>query len=89
MVYPVDLGRMPILLGKERVYMKTQLADKDLLTVQEAVEHFQLSRRKFYEVLHEEGHTFLAFYFDHRRLIIVKEFEKYLEKHPEIRRRGC
>lgn len=69
--------------------MKPQLADKDLLTVQEAIEHFQLSRRKFYEVLHEEGHSFLVFYYDHRRLIIVREFETYLEKHPEIRRRGC
>lgn len=35
--------------------MKPQLKDKDVLTVQEAVEYFELSRRKFYALLKEEG----------------------------------
>ena len=68
--------------------MKPQLGDKEMLTVQEAVEHFQLSRRKFYDLLHQKGLTFLAFYYDGRRLLIRKEFEKYLDKHPKLRRRG-
>ena len=33
--------------------MKPQLKDKDVLTVQEAVEYFELSRRKFYALLKE------------------------------------
>ena len=68
--------------------MKPQLGDKEMLTVQEAVEHFQLSRRKFYDLLHQKGLTFLVFYYDGRRLLIRKEFEKYLDKHPELRRGG-
>lgn len=67
--------------------MKTQLEKKDVMTVQEAVEYYKLSRRKFYALLHEEGLTFVAFYYNERRLILCREFEKYLEKHPEIRRR--
>ncbi|EOS48189.1 helix-turn-helix domain-containing protein [Lachnospiraceae bacterium JLR.KK009] len=67
--------------------MKPQLQDKDVLTVQEAVEHFKLSRRKFYALLKEEGLPFVAFYFNGRRLILRSEFVKYLAGHPEIRRR--
>lgn len=67
--------------------MKPQLKDKDVLTVQEAVEYFELSRRKFYALLKEEGLPFVAFYYNKRRLILRTEFVKYLEKHPEIRRR--
>lgn len=67
--------------------MKPQLKDKDVMTVQETVEHYKLSRRKFYALLHEEGLPFLVFYYNERRLILCKEFEKYLDTHPEIRRR--
>lgn len=47
----------------------------------------QTEPRKFYALLHEKGLTFVAFYYDNRRLILCRELEKYLEKHPEIRRR--
>lgn len=67
--------------------MKPQLKDKDVLTVQEAVEYFELSRRKFYALLKEEGLPFVAFYYNRRRLILRTEFAKYLEEHPEIKRR--
>ena len=67
--------------------MKPQLKDKDVLTVQEAVEYFELSRRKFYALLKEERLPFVAFYYNKRRLILRAEFVKYLEEHPEIRRR--
>ncbi len=68
--------------------MKPQLTEKDLLTVHEAVDHYQLSRRKFYELLHEDNLPFLVFYYGKRRLIIAHEFEKYLNVHQEIRRRA-
>lgn len=34
-----------------------------------------------------EGLEFIAFYYNGRRLILKKEFERYLKEHPEIRRR--
>ena len=66
--------------------MKPYIKDKDTMTVQETVEHYKLSRRKFYELLHQDGLDFIAFYYNGRRLILRTEFEKYLNKHPEIRR---
>lgn len=60
---------------------------KDILNQEEAIVHFGLSRRKFYKLLKEGKDTpFMAMY-GSRRLIIRTEFEKYLEKHPELRRR--
>ena len=67
--------------------MKPNIKDKDTMTVQETVAHYKLSRRKFYELLHQDGLDFIAFYYNGRRLILRTEFEKYLDKHPEIRRR--
>ncbi len=67
--------------------MKSKVDDKDTMTVQEAVTYYKLSRRKFYELLHQEGLEFIAFYYNGRRLILKKEFERYLNGHPEIRRR--
>lgn len=67
--------------------MKSKVGDKDTMTVQEAVIYYKLSRRKFYELLHQEGLEFIAFYYNGRRLILKKEFERYLKGHPEIRRR--
>ena len=49
--------------------------------------YYKLSRRKFHELLHQEGLEFIAFYYNGRRLILKKEFERYLKEHPEIRRR--
>lgn len=73
--------------GLEVKRMKPQLKDKDVLTVQETIEHFKLSHRKFYALLKEEGLPFVAFYYNGRRLILRSEFMKYLAEHPEIRRR--
>ena len=67
--------------------MRPSLENKDVMTVQETIDYYRLSRRKFYALLHEKGLTFVAFYYDNRRLILCGELEKYLEKHPEIRRR--
>lgn len=68
--------------------MKRPTAEqKDILNQEEAIVYFGLSRRKFYKLLKERKNIpFMAMY-GSRRLIIRTEFEKYLEKHPELRRR--
>lgn len=66
---------------------KPNLAEKDVLNPSEAIEYFDLSRRKFYDLLKEkDGGDFLAYYGE-RKLIIRIAFEKYLLNHPELRRR--
>ena len=67
--------------------MKPKLAEKDILNVQEAIEYFVLSRRKFYSLLAgDENPGFIAKY-GTRQLIIRSELQN-IWKHPEIRRRG-
>lgn len=68
--------------------MKKPAAEqKDILNQEEAIVYFGLSRRKFYKLLKEgKNIPFMAMY-GSRRLIIRTEFAKYLEKHPELRRR--
>ena len=66
---------------------KPSAEQKDVLNQEEAIVYFGLSRRKFYKLLKEGQDTpFMAMY-GSRRLIIRTEFAKYLEKHPELRRR--
>ena len=67
---------------------KPILEEKDILNPNEAIELFVLSRRKFYKLLKENQKLgFLAMY-GSRKLIIRSEFQKYLVKHPELKRRG-
>ena len=67
---------------------KPILEEKDILNPNEAIELFVLSRRKFYKLLKENRNLgFLAMY-GSRKLIIRSEFQKYLDKHPELKRRG-
>ena len=67
---------------------KPILEEKDILNPNEAIELFVLSRRKFYKLLKENRKLgFLAMY-GSRKLIIRSEFQKYLVKHPELKRRG-
>lgn len=67
---------------------KPSAEQKDVLNQEEAIVYFGLSRRKFYKLLKEGKDTpFMAMY-GSRRLIIRTEFAKYLEKHPELRRRA-
>lgn len=66
---------------------KPILEEKDFLNPNEAIDLFVLSRRKFYKLLKENKKlSFMAMY-GTRRLIIRTEFEKYLQYHPELRRR--
>ena len=62
--------------------MKPQsLESRNLLTQEEAVRHFGLSRRKFYSWI-KEPHRFVVFY-GKRRLILRKELEKYFRMNPK------
>ncbi len=64
--------------------MKVQnvpLGEKEYLNPEEAISHWNLSRRKFYRLLKKEGHSFMA-YFGTRKLILRVEFEKYLRNNP-------
>ncbi|MDE6748607.1 MAG: helix-turn-helix domain-containing protein [Lachnospiraceae bacterium] len=56
---------------------KPTLADKDFLTPTEAAVFFKLSRRKFYKLLEEGPHNFMAMYGE-RKLIIKNDFINYL-----------
>ncbi len=54
--------------------MRKPTADeKDILNQEEAIVHFELSRRKFYKLLKERRYAFMALY-GNRRLIIRAEF---------------
>lgn len=67
---------------------KPILEEKDILNPNEVIALFVLSRRKFYKLLKENQKLgFLAMY-GSRKLIIRSEFQKYLDKHPELKRRG-
>ena len=56
---------------------KPTLADKDFLTPTEAAVFFKLSRRKFYRLLEEGPHDFMAMYGE-RKLIIKNDLVNYL-----------
>ncbi|WP_026658394.1 hypothetical protein [Butyrivibrio sp. AC2005] len=66
---------------------KPSPGDKRIITPEEAITFYVLSRRKMWKLMDE--HTdFTVKYYDGRNLIIRAEFEKYLENHPELRRRA-
>ncbi len=67
--------------------MKTKAKDKEILTVEEAIEHYKLSRIKLLALLHEGSNSFSVKYYNNRTLILKPQFEEYLKQHPEIRKR--
>lgn len=64
---------------------KPQLAQKDVLNQEEAVQYFGFSRRKFFGMLREGKFKKYTALYGRRRLILWREFEKYLEKNPEVK----
>ena len=68
--------------------MKTKAKDKEILTVEETIEHYGLSRRKFRTLLQQGSNTFTVRYYNGRTLVLKPQFEDYLDKHPEVRRRA-
>ena len=63
---------------------KTALSEKDFLNPEEAIEMYGLSRR-FYRLLKEKKRNCFTALYGSRRLVIRKEFEKYLDENPEER----
>ena len=61
--------------------------NKDLINPSETIEYFKLSRRKFYALIREKPDNDFIILYGNRRLIIRTAFEKYILKHPELRRR--
>ncbi|MGN0162806.1 MAG: excisionase [Candidatus Ornithomonoglobus sp.] len=60
--------------------------NKDLLNPSETIEYFKLSQRKFYALIREMPDNDFIVLYGSRRLIIRTAFEKYILKHPELRR---
>ena len=52
--------------------MKPKIEDKATITVQEALNHYCLSPRKFYATLHLPGLSFVVFYYDDAGSSFVK-----------------
>ena len=63
---------------------KPILAEKETLTVEEAISLFDLSRRKFRRLIESAEPCFMAFY-GSRRLVIRTELERWLKHHPAER----
>lgn len=64
---------------------RPSVADKDVITVDEAIDYYRLSRFTFRKYLREVQTTnFLAFYRG-RKLILKAEFEKFLRENPEMK----
>lgn len=68
--------------------MKTRAEDKGVLTLDETIGLYALSRRKFRALIQKGGNSFSVKYYNGRTLILKPQFEEFLEEHPEIRRRG-
>lgn len=56
---------------------------KDVLNLEEVVQYFGFSRRKFFGMLREGKFKKYTALYGRRRLILRRKFEKYLEENPE------
>ena len=65
---------------------KTALEEKGFLNPEEIIVYVKLSRRKFYALIKEKPDNDFIVFYGSRRLIIRTAFEKYILKHPELRR---
>ncbi len=64
---------------------RPSVADKDVITVDEAIDFYKLSRFTFRKYLRDvKTADFLAFYRG-RKLILKSEFEKYLRENPDMK----
>lgn len=64
---------------------KVELSEKDLLTPEEAIVHFDFSRRKWYQFLEKEVCKEFLVFFRKRKLIVRVKFEKFLKENPGIK----
>ena len=60
---------------------------KNIITPTEAIDYFVLSRRKFYDLLKSDKQKDFLVFYKERKMIILTSFAKYLEVHPDLRRR--
>ena len=83
------IGRIdfyPIIKDLEEEKMRRKELDtKSTFIPEEAIEFYNLSRRKFKRMLDEDEDLPFIAYFRKRKLIIRDEFEKYLEENPELK----
>jgi len=63
--------------------MRTPAAEKSILNPEEAIQLYDLSRRKFRRLISRKKRMPFVALYNTRRLIIRSEFEKYLADHPE------
>lgn len=74
------------IFGENRlIYQFKPTEEKEFLNLEEAIRHWNFSRRKFYRFLDEtKGGKFLAYYKE-RKLILRVAFEKYLQENPIVK----
>lgn len=65
---------------------RVPVQEKELITVEEALNYYNLIVVRFRNLIKEENLSFTVRGFGNRILIIRKELEKYLEEHPKVRR---
>ena len=63
---------------------KPPLEEKNILNVEEAVELYGMSRRRFRKLLESTGLPFVAAY-GKRKVIIRAELEAYLQSRPDLK----
>ena len=65
---------------------RVPVEEKELITVDEAISHYDLIMVRFRKLLKRDDLSFTVRYFGNRTLIIRKALEAYLKEHPEERR---
>ena len=62
------------------------MGEKDLFTLAETIDYFELSRIKFSDLMKSQKKYDLIVYYRNRKMIIRLLFQVYLEQHPELSR---
>lgn len=70
--------------GKGEKLKRAQLEEKEIFNPEEAIEFYDLSRRKFRRLLEEKEELPFVAFFGKRKIIIRSEFENYLEGNPDM-----
>lgn len=79
------LRKTPILPNVEGEEMKrAKLEDKSIFNPEETVLFYDLSHRKFKRLIDMDDELPFVALFRTRKIILRKEFEKYMEENPEI-----
>ena len=80
------LRSTPILKdSEEELKRREQLDCKSIFIPEEAIEFYELSRRRLKRLLEEDEELPFVAYYKKRKVIIRDEFEKYMEENPELK----